>query len=196
MKSNEGGEQMNSSINRKPRRHRVMSLILVLALSPMLVGAGEFKPRRYIAPNKMSDVFTRHVRNGLIKRIGLTDGQLVQIRAAVDPHRELLLTQVTAVKESRVELFEALVAHPYRESEVVSAHRKVADDELDLMLTASVVLKDVREILTAGQLREVDELLAEIRVASDLRFLDFQQHFAAGEMLGLTPTSAPPISGG
>jgi hypothetical protein len=46
------------------------------------------------------------------------------------------------------------------------------------------------------QLREVDEVLAEIRVVSDLRFLDFQQHFAAGEMLGLTPTSAPENSDG
>ena len=55
---------MNSSVKRIPRRQRVLSLILVLVLSPMLVGAGEFKPRRYIAPNKMSDVFTRHVRNG------------------------------------------------------------------------------------------------------------------------------------
>ena len=187
---------MKSSVKRIPRRQRVLSLILVLVLSPMLVGAGEFKPRRYIAPNKMSNVFTRHVRNGLIKRIGLTDGQLVEIRAAVDPHRELLLTQITAVKESRIALFEALAAHPYRESEVVAAYRRVADDELDLTLTAGVVINDVREILTAGQLREVDELLAEIRVASDLRFLDFQQHFAAGEMLGFTSTSAPAASGG
>ena len=181
---------MKSTVKRIPRRHRLLSLILVLVLSPMLVGAGEFKPRRYIAPNKMSDVFTRHVRNGLIKRIGLSDDQLILIRAAVDPHRELLLTQITTVKESRVALFEVLAAHPYRESDVVAAYRKVADDELDLTLTAGVVIKDIREILTVGQLREVDELLAEIRVASDLRFLDFQQHFAAGEILGLTPTSA------
>ena len=187
---------MNSSVKRIPRRQRVLSLILVLVLSPMLVGAGGFKPRRYIAPNKMSDVFTRHVRNGLIKRIGLTDGQLVQIRAVVDPHRELLLTQITAVKESRMALFEALAAHPYCESEVVTAYRRVADDELDLTLTAGVVLKDVREILTPVQLREVGELLAEISEASELRFLDFRQHFAAGEMLGLTSTSAPAASGG
>jgi len=187
---------MNSSVKRIPRRQRVLSLILVLVLSPMLVGAGGFKPRRYIAPNKMSDVFTRHVRNGLIKRIGLTDGQLVQIRAAVDPHRELLLTQITAVKESRTALFEALATHPYSESEVVAAYRRVADDELDLTLTAGVVLKDVREILTPVQLREVGELLAEISEASELRFLDFRQHFAAGEMLGLTSTSAAPVSGG
>ena len=187
---------MNSSVKRIPRRQRVLSLILVLVLSPMLVGAGGFKPRRYIAPNKMSDVFTRHVRNGLIKRIGLTDGQLVQIRAAVDPHRELLLTQVTAVKESRMALFEALAAHPYRESEVVAAYRRVADEELDLTLTAGVVLKDIREILTPVQLREVGEVLAEISEASELRFLDFRQHFAAGEMLGLAPTSPPPALGG
>jgi hypothetical protein len=50
--------------------------------------------------------------------------------------------------------------------------------------------------LDESELREVDELLAEIRVASDLRFLDFQQHFAAGEMLGLIATSAPQNSGG
>ena len=187
---------MNSSINRKPRGPRVMSLILVLVLLPVLVGAGEFKPRRYIAPNKMSDVFTRHVRNGLIKRIGLEDDQLVRIRSIVDPHRELLLTQFTAVKESRMALFEALAAHPYRESEVVAAYRRVADDELDLTLTAGVILKDVREVLTPVQLREVGELLAEITEASELRFLDFQQHFAAGEMLGLSPTSPPRVSGG
>ena len=182
---------MKTYVKRIPPGQRVLSLILVFVLSPMLVGAGEFKPRRYIAPNKMSNVFTRHVRNGLIKRIGLTDGQLVRIRALVDPHRELLLTQITAVKESRVALFEALAAYPYRESDVVAANRRVADDELNLTLTAGVVINDVRKILTVGQLREVDELLAEIRVASDLRFLDFQQHFAAGEMLGLAPTSAP-----
>jgi len=187
---------MNSSIDRKPRRHRVRSLSLVLALSPMLVGAGEFKPRRYIAPNKMSDVFTRHVRNGLIKRIGLNDNQLFRIRSIVDPHRELLLIQFTAVKESRTALFEALAAHPYHESEVVAAYRRVADDELDLTLTVGVILKDVREVLTPGQLREVGELLAEISEASELRFLDFQQHFAAGEMLGLTRPSPPPASGG
>jgi hypothetical protein len=93
-------------------------------------------------------------------------------------------------------LFEALAAHPYRESEVVAAYRRVADEELDLTLTAGVVLNDIREILTPAQLREVGELLAEISEASELRFLDFQQHFAAGEMLGLTSTSAPPASGG
>jgi len=156
----------------------------------MLVGAGEFKPRRYIAPNKMSDVFTRHIRKGIIKRIGLTDAQLVKIREVVDPHRETLLTQIEEVKDSRVALIEAIASHPYNETAVVAAHRRVADDELDLTLTAGVILRNAREILTPEQLREVGELMTEIREASELRFLDIQETLAAGEMLGLPPESS------
>ena len=69
-------------------------------LVPMVGVAGEFKISRYIEPNQMSNILTRHVRKGIIKRIGLSDAQLYQIREAVNPHREDLLAQLTEFKDA------------------------------------------------------------------------------------------------
>ena len=53
------------------------------------------------------------------------------------------------------------------------------------MLTVGTVLSDVRPILTDEQIREVIEMLEEIKASSEVRFADFSVKLAAGELLGL-----------
>ena len=77
--------------------------MLVLLLAPTLGSAGEFRISRHIEPNQMSNLLTRHVRKGIIKRVGLTEAQLHEIRDTIDPHREKLLVQITEFKDARID---------------------------------------------------------------------------------------------
>jgi len=176
------------------RRYGVF-LILVLMLGAMDAGAREFKISRYIEPNQMSNLFTRHVRKGIIKRIGLTEAQLYRIRSAIDPHREKLLAQLTELKDSRIELVYAVAEEPFDPKRVRTAHALAAAAEVELTLTVGVVLRDLRPILTKDQLREVGEMMEETREASELRFADFAEQLAAGELLGLKAAPAAPSPG-
>jgi hypothetical protein len=96
-------EEFVTSLVRHPGiSARALALVFVFSQAPVLGTAGEFKISRYIEPNQMSNLLTRHVRKGIIKRIGLSDAQLGQIRDAIDPHREKLLGQITEVKDARI----------------------------------------------------------------------------------------------
>lgn len=164
---------------------RTLVLMTVLFLVPMHGSAGEFKISRYIEPNQMSNLLTRHVRKGIIKRIGLTEAQLHQIRGAVDPHREMLLNQITKVKDARIGLVEAVADKAFDAERIRTAHRVSASAELDLMLTVGVVVRDIRPILSDEQLSEVGEMMEEVRESSEIRFADFAEKLAGGELLGL-----------
>jgi Spy/CpxP family protein refolding chaperone len=158
---------------------------------PTHEAAAEFKISRYIEPNQMSNLFTRHVRKGIIRRIGLTEAQLYEIREAIDPHREKLLSQITQLKEARIDLVEVVAAEPFDPERFRSAHATAMSKELDLMLTIGNVVGEIRPILTEDQLREVAEMLEEIRESSEVRFADFAEKMAAGELLGLKAGSEP-----
>jgi len=169
---------------------RALVLIIVFLVVPILGAAGEFKISRYIEPNQMSNLFTRHVRKGIIKRIGLSEAQLLQIRDAIDPHREKLLDQITDVKDSRIDLVEAVVDEGFDVERVHKAHTSAASAEIELTLTLGTLVQEIRPILTEDQLREVSEMMEEVRESSELRFEDFAGKLAAGELLGLKADSA------
>ena len=167
----------------------VLLLVLVTMLVPMDGAAGEFKISRYIEPNQMSNLFTRHVRKGIIKRIGFTDAQLYQIRDAIDPYREDLLDQLTEFKDARIEMVYAVAEEPFDPERVKKAHASAAAAELELTLTAGTILNELRPILTEEQMREVGEMMEEVRQASENRFADFSEKLAAGELMGLKPAA-------
>jgi len=169
---------------------RAFALIFVLFSAPAPASAGEFKISRYIEPNQMSNLFTRHVRKGIIKRIGLTEAQLYEIRDAIDPHRERLLAQITELKDARIALVEVVAAEPFDPDRVRSTYTDAMAKELDLMLTIGHVVGEIRPILTEDQLREVGEMMEEVRESSEIRFADFAEKLAAGELLGLKDDSA------
>jgi len=168
---------------------RTLALILALLLVPVFGSAGEFKISRYIEPNQMSNLLTRHVRKGFIKRIGLSEAQLGQIRDAIDPHREKLFEQITEVKDARIDLIEAVVAESFDGERVRKAHVATESAELNLTLTLGTLIRDIRPILTEEQLREVGEMMEEVRESSEIRFADFAEHLAAGELLGVKTDS-------
>jgi hypothetical protein len=177
----------------RPRQGQlVLLLVLVMMLVPMVGGAGEFKISRYIEPNQMSNLLTRHVRKGIIKRIGLSDAQLYRIRDAVNPHRETLLAQLTEFKDARIDVVYAVAEEPFDPERVKKAHASAAATELELTLTAGAILNELRPILTKDQMREVGEMMEEIRQASDNRFADFSEKLEAGELLGLKAADPVP----
>jgi len=169
---------------------RALALIFIFLLAPIPGSAGEFKISRYIEPNQMSNLFTRHVRKGIIKRIGLTEAQLYEIRDAIDPHRKRFLAEITELKDARIDLVEAVTGDPFDSDRVRSTYVTAMSKELDLMLTIGHVVGEIRPILTEDQLREVGEMMEEVREASELRFADFAEKLAAGELLGLKVDSA------
>jgi len=170
---------------------RALALILALLLAPVFGSAGEFNISRYIEPNQMSNLFTRHVRKGIIKRIGLTEAQLYEIRDAIDPHRERLLAQITELKDARIDLVEVVAEESFDPDRVRSTYVAAMSKELDLMLTIGRVVGEIRPILTEDQLREVGEMMEEVRESSEIRFADFAEKLAAGELLGLKNESVP-----
>jgi len=163
---------------------RVPVAVLLLLMVPGLLAAGQFSPRRYIEPNPVSNLFTRMIRKGVIKRLQLTDEQLLLIRGTIDPHRDQLLTELSAVKKSRGSLLETLQADPYDPDAVRLAYQAVAAVESELVVHAGAVAQEVQKLLGPEQLEEVNEMIEETREAIDVRFLDFSEDFAAGELLG------------
>jgi Spy/CpxP family protein refolding chaperone len=168
-----------------------LAIAFVLPLAATPGGAGEFKVSRYIEPNQMSNLFTRHVRKGIIKRIGLTEAQLYEIEKTVDPHRQQLLAQMTDLKDARIELVGAVAAEPFDPKRVNSSHSKAMSKELDLMMTLGIVVSEIRPILTEEQCDEVAEMMEEIRASSEVRFADFSEKLLAGELLGLKERTDP-----
>jgi len=168
---------------------RAIALVFVLSLAPVFGTAGEFKISRYIEPNQMSNLFTRHVRKGIIKRIGLSEAQLNEVRDAIDPHREKLLGQITQVKDARIDLVEAVVDESFDGERIRKAHVATASAELELTLPLGALVQEIRPILTVDQLREVGEMMEEVRESSEIRFEDFAAHLAAGELMGLKAES-------
>ena len=160
----------------------VFTVVALFVQAP--VDAGEINLSKYIEPNQMSNLLTRHVRKGIIKRIGLSDEQLQLISKAVDPHREKVLVRVTEFKDARIELVSAVASHPFDPQLVKKTHAKSASAVLNLSLVLGAVIQDVRPILTAAQLEEVGEMIDEVRAASEVRFADFAEGFVAGELLG------------
>ena len=59
-----------------------------------------------------------------------------------------------------------------------------------MTLTLGTLVQEIRPILTEDQLREVSEMMEEVRESSELRFEDFAGKLAAGELLGLKADSA------
>jgi len=175
---------MNHFDMRKLGGGRVPVVALLLLMVPALLSAGEFNPRRYIEPNPVSNLFTRIIRKGVIKRLQLTDEQQQLIRLTIDPHRDQFLAELAAVKAARGGLLEKLQADPYDPEAVRSAYQAVAAVESDLVVHAGAVAREVQKLLDPEQLEEVNEMIEETREAIDVRFLDFSQDFAAGELLG------------
>ena len=173
---------------------RAVVVLLVVLLAPIQPVSGEFKISRYIEPNQMTNLFTRHVRKKIIKRIGLNEPQLYQIRDIIDPHREKLLAQITEVKDLRVDLVEAVVDVNLDVEQVRKVHAEVASAEVELTLTLGVLVQEIRPILTEEQLREVGEMMEEVRESSEIRFEDFAQHLAAGELMGLEAEPDAPVN--
>lgn len=165
-------------------RGRVLVAALLMMMVPGLLSAGEFSPKPYIEPNPVSNLFTRMIRNGVINRLQLTDEQQQLIRVTIDPHRDQLLAELTAVKEARGELLETLQADPYDPEAVRLAYDSVAAVESELVVHAGAVAREVQKLLGPEQLEEVNEMIEETREAIDVRFLDFSEDFAAGELLG------------
>jgi len=71
-------------------------MMLVLLMTPLYGVAGELKIGRYIEPNRMSNLFTRHVRKGMVKRIGLSEAQLYQIRESSELRFEDFVERLAA----------------------------------------------------------------------------------------------------
>lgn len=173
---------------RIPVHGRIAVAILLLLMVPGLLSAGEFSPKRYIEPNPVSNLFTRMIRNGVINRLQLTDEQLLLIGRTMDPHRDQFLAELAAVKQARGSLLDALRTDPYDPEAVRLAYDAVAAVESELVVHAGAVAREVQKLLGPEQLEEVNEMIEETRDAIDVRFLDFSEDFAAGELLGTKGT--------
>ena len=123
------GNSKEDSVTDEKKSHRrdlrALAVLFVVLLAPILGSAGEFKISRYIEPNQMSNLFTRHVRKGIIKRIGLSEAQLYEIREAIDPHREKLLAH-----PGTLPLFTISMAFPeVRWTWATTQHRLQSDEQ-------------------------------------------------------------------
>ena len=164
---------------------RLFGVALMLSLIA-IPAAAEFKPGKYIEPNPLTDWFVRHVRNGMVKRLDLTDDQLLQIVVEIDPYREELIVDLEAIKDARMRLFENIRAEPYDAATVGLIFEELRAKELALLLRAGHIYQGVWGILTPEQKSEADEMVAEVISATELRFSDFRESFMAGELLGIS----------
>ena len=162
-----------------------LMMMLLAAVHPTPAQA-EFKPGRYIEPGPVSNWFGRHVRNGVIKRLKLSDRQLAQINESIDPHREQLMKEIEVVKDARMRLFDTVRAEPYDAGAVGLNFEELRAGELALLVHAGSIYQEVWGILTPEQRAEADQIVAEIMTATELRFADFRESFLAGELLGIS----------
>lgn len=174
----------------------VLPVALLLALLPTTLSAAPINGRKLLEPNAATDWLAAKIRDSIIKRLELTDTQLASIHDMIDVHRDVLLAEVTSVKEARMTLMDQIRAEEFDAEAITRAHTKVAEVELQLMVHTGIVLQDVRQVLTPEQRAEATLLVEELREGAELRFDDFEEKFSTGALLGKKWRNETPSSGG
>ena len=174
----------------------VIPVALLLALLPTTLNAAPINGRKLLEPNPATDWLAAKIRDSIIKRLELTDGQLGSIHGMIDVHRDELLAEVTAVKEARMTLMDQVRAEEFDAEAITEAHARVAETELQLTIHTGIVLQEVRQILTPDQRAEAALLVEELREGAELRFDDFEEKLSTGALLGKKWRGGAPSTGG
>ncbi len=162
----------------------VLPAAALLTLLPSLLAGGKLDGRRVLGPNPISDWFSQRIRDGVVRRLGLTEQQLEGIRTSVDSHRETLLNELSLLKDSRMALMDEVRAENYDEEPIRLAHQVVCKAELELLLHTGLTLQEVRTHLTPEQRQEANALVAELKEGAELRYADFEERFSSGGLFG------------
>ena len=162
----------------------VLPAAALLTVLPSLLSGGKLDGRRVLGPNPISDWFGQRIRDGVVRRLGLSEQQLEEIRTSVDAHREPLLDELGRLKDARMALMDQIRAETYDEQAIRRAYQVVSQYELDLVLHTGVTLQEVRTHLTPEQRQEATALVEELKEGAEARYSDFEQRFASGDFLG------------
>lgn len=161
-----------------------VTAIASLALLPAGLGAAPLDGKKLLEPNPVTDWVAARIRDGVIKRLDLSNSQLASIHQVIDRHRDDLLTDATAVKEARMFLLNQVRSEQLDVEAIRRAHAEASAAELELWIRAGGILQEVRQILTPEQRREAELLVEELWEGAELRFDDLETKFANGELLG------------
>jgi Spy/CpxP family protein refolding chaperone len=107
----------------------------------------------------------------LAKELNLTDDQKKKMKEAAEPYRETMHGQVKKVMESRQALRAAVTADNASETAIRSAATELGKAAGDAAVTGSKIYAAIKPILTAEQLKKVEDFRKENKDAVD-QFLD------------------------
>lgn len=175
---------MSSREMRRLGRFCFVRVVLMLVLLPTSLEAAPLDGKKLLGPNPVTDWVAARIRDGVFKRLELSGSQLAAIQDVIDVHREDLLADATAAKETRVVLMDQMLADGLDLEATQLAHAETAEIELRLLIRIATVLQEVRQVLTPEQRREAALLVEELREGAELRFVDLEAKFAAGELMG------------
>ncbi len=105
------------------------------------------------------------------KELNLTDDQKKKMKEAVAPYRETMRGQVKKVVEARQALRAAATADNASESTIRSAAGDLGKAAGDATVTGSKIYAAIKPILTADQLKKLEDFRKENKEAVD-KFLD------------------------
>ena len=121
---------MGKSTDRRTVGLPSLIAMLVLAVVPAWSSAAPLDGTRLLEPNPVTDWVAARIRDGVIKRLDLSDSQLASLHSVIDTHRETLLADAVAVKEARMLLVEKVRAQELDLEAVKTAHQQASEAEL------------------------------------------------------------------
>lgn len=141
------------------------TLDLLVAGTPLGAGAGNTLEARW---------FDRAA-----SRLQLTETQRDEIRSLASSYGPEIVQTIRRVKQSRVELFEAVHEHPPFESEIRGASARLAEAQTDLALLRANLADDVHGVLTPAQQEELEEMKQNLRTLLEMAADGFIERLAA-----------------
>ncbi len=122
----------------------------------------------------------KHLRHGgglirhIVRQLDLTPDQIQQVKTIFTNHKADLTTELTALKTSRGQLFDAIHADTLDETAIHNAAAAVGQAEGNLAVTRAKILGEVRQVLTPDQQAKLKEMLAKARSFGDRFFSRIQ----------------------
>ncbi|MBF0343412.1 MAG: Spy/CpxP family protein refolding chaperone [Nitrospirae bacterium] len=94
---------------------------------------------------------TEHILLKALVQLNLTDAQKSAIAGILKGHKDELKSDIQAVVDARVQLFEAIHASIYDETKVRALSRVLANKEEELAVLRAKIVNEVNSVLTVEQ---------------------------------------------
>ena len=157
-----------------PRRRVLFAAVALLAIAPLMVQAAPGLHGHAAGHGAGEDA---RMLEHIMDRLELTEDQIQQVHGLVEPHQasfEVMHEQMVAARDTMVN---AIHAETLDETAIRDAAAAKGEIDAELGVARATLLQEIRSVLTADQLAEMNEMFAEMKAYQGLH----RRHQAHGE---------------